>query len=88
MKFWQSISFSEIEQYVEIAKIAEEVGFEGAFLSDHLVFPDRFESRYPYSEDGKPDFDGSTQWPDCFAAISAMAVATTRLRFATLIHIL
>ena len=88
MKFWQSISFSEIEQYVEIAKIAEEVGFEGAFLSDHLVFPERFESRYPYSEDGKPDFDGATQWPDCFAAISAMAVATTRLRFATLIHIL
>ena len=35
MKFWQSISFSEIDQYVEIAKIAEEVGFEGAFLSDH-----------------------------------------------------
>ena len=88
MKFWQSISFSEIDQYVEIAKIAEEVGFEGAFLSDHLVFPERFDSRYPYSEDGKPDFDATTQWPDCFAAISAMAVATQRLRFATLIHIL
>ena len=88
MKYWQSISFSEIDQYVEVAKVAEACGFEGVFLSDHLVHPEHLESRYPYSADGKPDFDATTEWPDCFSAFAAMSVATTKLRFATLVHIL
>lgn len=88
MKFWQSISFSEVDQYVEIAKIAEEVGFDGIFVSDHLVYPGVFESRYPYSEDGEADFKADTPFPDCWAAISAMAAVTSRVQFATLIHIL
>lgn len=88
MKFWQSISFSEVDQYVEIAKIAEEVGFDGIFVSDHLVYPGVFESRYPYSEDGEADFKADTPFPDCWAAISAMAAVTSRVQLATLIHIL
>ena len=88
MKFWQAVSFSEPEQLVEIAKVAEEVGFEGLLVSDHLVHFEKLESRYPYSESGEPDFTEDTPWPECWAAIAAMATATTRLRFATMVHIL
>lgn len=88
MQFWQSTGFSEVDQLVEIAKIAEEVGFDGLFLSDHLVHPGHLESRYPYAEDGEADFKAETPFPDCWAAISAMAAVTERIRFATLVHIL
>ena len=88
MKFWQVVSFSEPEQLVGIARAAEEAGFEGVLLSDHLFFPGRLESRYPYSEDGKPMFDGSMPFPDPFVAIGAMAAVTTRLRFGTMVYIL
>jgi hypothetical protein len=64
MKFWQVVSFSEPEQLVEIARAAEEAGFHGVLLADHVFFPGNLRSRYPYSEDGKPGFDGSTLFPD------------------------
>ncbi|MFQ5514413.1 MAG: LLM class F420-dependent oxidoreductase [Myxococcota bacterium] len=88
MKFWQALSFSEPEQYTEIAKAAEAVGFHGVLVSDHLFHPERLESRYPYSPDGKPAFDADTPWPDPFCAVSAMAAVTSRLRFCTMVYIL
>src|SRR5215469_15419844 len=36
MKFWQSISWIEADQLVEIAKFAEEVGFHGVINSEYL----------------------------------------------------
>jgi probable F420-dependent oxidoreductase len=88
MKFWQVVSFSEPEQLIGIARAAEEAGFHGVLISDHLFFPGRLTSRYPYSEDGKPGFDGTTPFPDPWVTISAMAAATERLHFATLVYIL
>ena len=57
MKFWQVVSFSEPDQLLDIARAAEEAGFEGVLLSDHLFFPGELRTKYPYSEDGKPMFD-------------------------------
>lgn len=88
MKFWQVVSFSEPEQLLDIARGAEEAGFHGVLLSDHLFFPGRLESKYPYAPDGKPAFDGATPFPDAFTTIAAMAAVTTRLRFATMVYIL
>lgn len=88
MQFWQVISFSEPEQLLEIARGAEEAGFDGVLLSDHLFFPGDLRSRYPYSEDGKPMFDGTMPFPDPWTAIAAMAAVTTRLRFGTMVYIL
>jgi probable F420-dependent oxidoreductase len=88
MKLWQVVSFSEPDQLVGIARGAEEAGFHGVLVSDHLFFPGRLESRYPYSADGKPAFDGTTPFPDAWTTIAAMAAVTERLRFATMVYIL
>lgn len=88
MKIWQSLAFVEPDQLVELARCAEECGFHGVLLSDHLMFPATLASRYPYREDGKPLFDASVAFPDPWVAIGAMAAATTRLRFATLVYVL
>jgi probable F420-dependent oxidoreductase len=82
------VSFSEPDQLLGIARAAEEAGFHGVLLADHLFFPDELHSRYPYSEDGAPAFDASTPFPDPWTSIAAMAAVTTRLRFATMVYIL
>jgi probable F420-dependent oxidoreductase len=88
MKLWQVVSFAEPDQLLGIARAAEEAGLHGVLLSDHLFFPGRLRSRYPYSEDGKPAFDGATPFPDPWTTIAAMAAVTERLRFATMVYIL
>jgi probable F420-dependent oxidoreductase len=88
MKFWQVLSFSEPEQLVALARAAEEAGFHGVLLSDHLFFPEKLRSKYPYSPDGKPGFDGATVFPEVWTSIAAMASATTRLHFSTLVFVL
>jgi probable F420-dependent oxidoreductase len=88
MKFWQVVSFAEPEQLVDVARAAEEAGFHGVLLSDHLFFPGRLQSVYPYAPDGKPGFDASTPFPDAWTTIAAMAAVTTRLRFGTMVYIL
>jgi probable F420-dependent oxidoreductase len=88
MKFWQSLSFTEPEHLVPLAKIAEEVGFHGAFASDHLFVPEKIQSKYPYSADGSPPFLSTTPWPDAFVTCSALLTATTRLEVSTAVYIL
>jgi probable F420-dependent oxidoreductase len=88
VRFWQVASFAEPEQLVGIARAAEEAGFHGVLLSDHRFFPGALASRYPYSEDGTPGFDGATPFPDPWTTIAAMAAATERLRFGTMVYIL
>lgn len=88
MRFWQAVSFLEAEQLLDVARAAEEVGFDGAFVSDHVFFPGELVSKYPYAPDGVPYFDRDTPWLETFASIGAMAAVTTRLRFVTGVYIL
>jgi probable F420-dependent oxidoreductase len=57
-------------------------------LADHLFFPVALKSKYPYSPDGKPMFDGRTPFPDPWTSIASMAAITKRLHFATFVFIL
>jgi probable F420-dependent oxidoreductase len=88
MKFWQSVAFTDPTHLVPLARAAEEAGFHGIMVSEHLFFPQRLESKYPYSADGKPAFGPDTPWPDPFAVVGALAAVTTRLRFLTGVSIL
>jgi len=89
MRFWQSIAFTEADQLIEVAKISEEVGFDGVMISDHLLHFEQLQSRYPYRADGRPpSFSAETVWPECWSIIAAMAAATKRIRFVTNVFIL
>ncbi|MBY0399230.1 TIGR03619 family F420-dependent LLM class oxidoreductase [Myxococcota bacterium] len=85
MKFWQSLIFCESDQLLGIAKIAEDVGYEGVVLPDHVALPEKAASSYPYSE---YELDPRAPFLDPWPAIAAMAAVTTRLRFATYVYIL
>ncbi len=88
MKFWQSTAFNDPSELVTLAKVAEQAGFDGALLSEHLFIPANYEPAYLYSDSGRPDFDTETPFPDPWVTIAALAAATTTLRFCTLIYIL
>jgi probable F420-dependent oxidoreductase len=78
----------EPDQLVGVAQAAEEAGFHGLLLADHLFFPAKLRSKYPYSDDGAPMFDGRTPFPDPWTTIATMAAVTKRLQFATFVFIL
>jgi probable F420-dependent oxidoreductase len=89
MRFWQSIAFTEADQLMEVAKICDEVGFDGVMMSDHLLHFERLQSRYPYSADGMPPWSSpETVWPECWSMFAAMAAVTQRIRFITNVYIL
>lgn len=88
MKFWQMVPYMELEQLTEVARIAEEVGFEGVMGADHALYPRDLQTPYPYSEDGKLFIDEETAFPDPWVTTAAMASVTTRLKFSTCIYIL
>ena len=88
MEFWQSIAFTETDQLIDIAKIAEEVGFAGVNMAEHLVTPEVIDSKYPYSPDGSARWDANAHFPEPWALTSMLASHTTTLKFATSVYIL
>ena len=88
MKYWLTlVQVPESEQLVDIARFAEEVGFHGISVADHLVMPTRIESRYPYTEDGEIFWPLDAPWPDPWVTLGAMASVTRELRLATNIYL-
>jgi probable F420-dependent oxidoreductase len=88
MQFWQSTAFNDPTELPAIARCAEENGFDGILLSEHLFVPAEYEPAYLYTENGRPDFDTNTPFPDPWVTIATLAAQTTKIRFCTLIYIL
>lgn len=88
MKFWQMLSWVEVDQLVPLAQFAEELGFDGVMNSDHAVYPEEVLAPYPYSPTGKPMMSPDWPYPDCWVTIAAMAAVTKRIRFSTSIYVL
>ena len=88
MEFWQSIAVTEMDQLIELAQLAEEVGFAGVSVADHLVKPLEIRSRYPYSEDGEPFWEADEPFPDPWVLIAALAAETSRVRLMPYIYVL
>lgn len=88
MRFWQALSHTEPNQVVEVARIAEEVGFHGVVASEHFFHPEKLTSPYPYSEDGKPAFAPDTPWLDPAALLGAIASATESLWLSHAVYVL
>ncbi|MEW6269477.1 MAG: LLM class F420-dependent oxidoreductase [Thermodesulfobacteriota bacterium] len=75
------------EQIVPVAKRAEELGFESVWAPEHLVFPTRFESRYPYTEDGVPPINPATPLLDPLLVLAQIAAVTSRIRLGTNVYL-
>src|SRR5690625_101105 len=88
MEFWQVISWCETEHIPAVARAAEELGFDGLILAEHIYYPREVASRYPYAPDGSSPMSDELEFPDPLIAFAAAAAITTRLRFMTGVYIL
>ncbi|MFG1796929.1 TIGR03619 family F420-dependent LLM class oxidoreductase [Nocardia sp. NPDC049149] len=83
MKFTLGIALSPLDQLTELAKTAEECGFSSIALPDSLFYMQSAAAKYPYTADGSRFWGPETPWVDPLIGATAMAVATSRIRFYT-----
>ncbi len=88
MQFGLTLAFSDPLELTALARAAEDAGYWGVTLPDHLVYPRELSKPYPYTDDGVPRFSDSDPFPDPWIAISAMAAVTTTLQFTTNVFVL
>jgi probable F420-dependent oxidoreductase len=87
VKFWHALPFMQPPDAIELAVASDESGYDGITIPDHLFYPRKLSSPYPYSEDGTPGFTEDTPWPDPWVMIAAMAARTTNIQFTTNVYI-
>ncbi|MEZ5320951.1 MAG: TIGR03619 family F420-dependent LLM class oxidoreductase [Microthrixaceae bacterium] len=88
MKFCQAMIGLPTDMYVPLARELEGSGFATIAMSDHVVHPETIESRYPYTPDGRPQYEPEWDFPDPWLAAAAMATVTERIGFVTNIFVL
>lgn len=68
---------SDVGRLIQAARAAEEAGWDGVFLADHLIFP-------PPSEIGRPGVpDAFAPMPDPWITLAGIATATRRVALGT-----
>lgn len=86
--FANILQFTGREGLVELAQGAEAAGFESLWTVEHVVYPDGYESEYPYDRSGKMVMAADTPLPDPLVWLTWVAAVTERIHLATGILIL
>jgi probable F420-dependent oxidoreductase len=87
VKYYISSAFLDSKEIVEIAKAADDLGYDGMGIPDHVVNLETLATPYPYTRDGERRWQPFTQWPDPWVLIGALAQVTRRLHFVTTVYI-
>ncbi len=72
----------------DVARAAEDAGFESLWTFEHVIVPERYESLYPYNPTGKLAVSGGDRFVDPLIALTWVAACTERLRLGTGVNIL
>jgi len=80
--------FASARGVAELARTAENTGFESIWTVEHVIWPSNYGSEYPYSPSGKMPGDASTPIPDPLIWLSFAAAHTSTIKLATGILIL
>jgi len=68
---------------LDLARAAEDLGYDSIGLPDSVFYPEHVSADYPYTADGKRMWTGDAPMPDPIVMMSAMAAVTERLTFST-----
>ncbi|MDV3129296.1 TIGR03619 family F420-dependent LLM class oxidoreductase [Mycobacterium sp. 21AC1] len=83
MKYTLSVAMGPLEHLTELARTAEEVGFDAIALPDSLFYMEKQAADYPYTPDGSRMWNAETPWVDPLIAAASMGAVTSTLRFYT-----
>jgi probable F420-dependent oxidoreductase len=82
MRFTLMLGLGGYQDYLEVARVAEESGWDAVSLPDSIFFPKKTVSEYPYADTGAVrQFLSVAPVIEPFVAMSAIAAVTRRLRF-------
>ena len=76
------------EGVIKFAQHAEAVGIESIWTFEHTIIPLEYESKYPYSEDGKMGGTPDINIVDPLISLAAAAAATKTIRLGTGVNVL
>jgi probable F420-dependent oxidoreductase len=71
-----------------MARRLEDAGFASLWLSDHIVQPETFTSRYPFSPDGKATWPTDDPWYDAIVCMAMIAAVTERVEIGVAVLVL
>jgi len=71
-----------------LAQRAESLGFDSAWVSDHIILPRSVDSFYPYAENGVATFRPDEDYYEPLAALNFLAGCTQKIRLGTHVLIL
>lgn len=81
-------STAKPEPLAQVARKAEELGFESVWIPEHLAVPRQFNTPYPYSADGKFPGGDNANVHDPLLALTYVAALTERIRLGTGVFVL
>ncbi|KUI37997.1 LLM class F420-dependent oxidoreductase [Mycobacterium sp. IS-1590] len=87
MRFYVSLAFLDTAEVVEIARAADDLGYEGLGIPDHVVNLETLQTPYPYTKDGSRRWEAFTDWPDPWVLIGGLALVTSQIRFVTTVYL-
>jgi probable F420-dependent oxidoreductase len=82
-----NVGMKNTEQMIGFAQMAESLAFESIWTFEHVMVPQDYTSKYPYSGDGKMGVAPDTNFIDPLIALSAIAASTKTLRLGTGVNI-
>ena len=78
------------DSLLRFAKVADELGYDSCWASDHIAWPDPagLTSRYPYTVDGSFAAPPDTPWIDPLSALTFTAAVTERIHLGTTVMVM
>lgn len=82
-----NVGVKSVDHIIGISQLAESVGMESVWTFEHVMVPEDYASKYPYSADGKMGASPETNFVDPLIALTAIAANTKTLRLGTGVNI-
>jgi probable F420-dependent oxidoreductase len=82
-----NVGVKSVEQMVGLAQLAESLNYESVWTFEHVMVPIDYDSKYPYSADGKMGGPPDANFVDPLIALSAIAASTKKIRLGTGVNI-
>ncbi len=85
MRFSYAESMVDPAFYPDLARAAEDAGYDSMVIPDSLCYPEVSDSTYPFNPDGSREFLEDKPFIEPFSLIPALGAVTERLRFVTFV---
>jgi probable F420-dependent oxidoreductase len=85
VRFSYAESMIDPSFYPDLARAAEDAGYDSFIVPDSIAYPEHSDATYPFNPDGTREFLDDKPFLEPFSLIPALGAVTTTLRFVTFV---